>query len=206
VARRLGEPSVVVWMTAHAWCMGSGLAALATYLPLYAYEQLEVDAALAGLPSGILAVTAMGSRLAWGIASDRIARLSTVLVLIAALSTASVLLVASASEVGFWLLCVGGFAIGATASAWNALATLEVMRRVGSSQAGRASGILFTGFFAGWLVAPVSAGWIVDVTRTYTVVWFAVMGLFACAAATAWEWHRRSVRPAASARRAQEIL
>lgn len=187
--------SIVLWMTAHAAFMGAGMAAMIAYLPLFAFDALGVPAALAGFTSGLFGLAGALSRIAWGFAGDRMRRTSGVLVGIAAAASLATLLVVGADLTGAaWMLWLGAGLAGATAPVWNALAMFEVAKVVGRERLGRASGVVFAGFFSGYTFAPVMLGWLIDRTDSYAAAWAIVSVLFAAGSIAALGWHRIAVR------------
>jgi predicted MFS family arabinose efflux permease len=186
---------IVLWMTAHAAFMGAGMAAMIAYLPLFAFDVLGVPASRAGFTSGLFGLAGALSRIAWGFAGDRMRRTSGVLVGIAAAAALATLLVVGADMTGaIWMLWAGAGLAGATAPVWNALAMFEVAKAVGRERLGRASGVVFSGFFSGYTVAPVMLGWLIDRTESYAYAWIIVSVLFAAGAVAALGWHRIAVR------------
>lgn len=187
--------SIVPWMTAHAAFMGAGMSAMIAYLPLFAFDELGVPAALAGFTSGLFGLVGALSRIAWGFAGDRMRRTSGVLVAVSSAASVATLLVVGADVTGaFWMLWAGAGLAGATAPVWNALAMLEVAKAVGRERIGRASGVVFSGFFSGYTVAPVMLGWLIDRTESYASAWAIVSVLFACGSVAAFGWHRIAAR------------
>jgi predicted MFS family arabinose efflux permease len=182
--------SRVWWLTAYAALMGAGVAAFGTYVPLYAQESLGMSPGPAGLITGVVGLIGIASRIAWAWATERTGRFSGPLTLIGAGSVAAAVLVLSAEVLGAPALWAGGVLFGATAISWNAIGMLAVIVEVAPHDAGRASGLVQTGFYAGFVASPILFGYSVDVTGGYGPGWSAIALLFVVAAAVAVGHHR----------------
>ncbi len=90
-----------------------------------------------------------------------------------------------------WVSAILGFL---SISAWNSVAMLSVIVETGARSAGRASGIVLMGFFAGLGLAPPIFGWSVDQLGTYRPGFIAVTLLFGLALLTMFGWMRRRGR------------
>jgi predicted MFS family arabinose efflux permease len=183
-------------LTAYSTLMGLGVGAVAAYLPLYAVEELGTGRRTAGLAAGLMGLVGVVARVAWGRRHDRTTTpVTRTLLFLAAASVLAVGLVWAAQAAGVALLWAGAVALGATAVAWNALGMLSIVRDVDAARAGRASGRVLLGFFAGYLAGPVTFGAVVDATDSYGLGWAGVTAAFLAATAVAWRW--RSAPPAA---------
>jgi len=183
-------------LTAYSTLMGLGVGAAAAYLPLYAVEELGTGRRAAGLAAALMGLVGVVARVLWGRRHDRTATpVTRTLLVLAAASVVAAGLVWAAEAAGVALLWAGAAAFGATAVAWNALGMLAIVRDVDSARAGRASGRVLLGFFAGYLAGPVSFGAVVDATDTYALGWAGVTAAFLAATAVGWRW--RSASPAA---------
>jgi predicted MFS family arabinose efflux permease len=181
-------------LTAYSTLMGLGVGAAGAYLPLYAVEELGTSRRAAGLAAGIMGLVGVLARVWWGRLHDRTTTpVTRTLLLLAAGSVVAAGLVWAARASGVALLWAGAVALGATAVAWNALGMLSIVRDVDASRAGRASGRVLLGFFAGFFVGPVSFGAVVDATGTYAFGWAGVTAAFLAATMVAWRW--RSAAP-----------
>lgn len=186
---------VVNRLTAYSTLMGLGVGAAGAYLPLYAVEELGTGRRTAGLAAGLMGLVGVVARVWWGRRHDRTSTpVTRTLLLLAAGSVLATGLVWGAQAAGVALLWGGAAALGATAVAWNALGMLSIVRDVDASRAGRASGRVLLGFFAGFFTGPVSFGAVVDATDTYAFGWAGVTAAFLTATAVAWRW--RSAAPA----------
>jgi len=158
-------------------------------------EELGTGRRTAGLAAGLMGLVGVVARVAWGRRHDRTTTpVTRTLLFLAAASVLAVGLVWAAQAAGVALLWAGAVALGATAVAWNALGMLSIVRDVDASRAGRASGRVLLGFFAGFFTGPVSFGAVVDATDTYAFGWAGVTAAFLTATAIAWRW--RSAAPA----------
>jgi predicted MFS family arabinose efflux permease len=176
-------------LTAYSTLMGLGVGAAAAYLPLYAVEELGTGRRAAGLAAGLMGLVGVVARVSWGRRHDLTATpVTRTLLFLAAGSVVAAGLVWAAQAAGVALLWAGAAALGATAVAWNALGMLSIVRDVDASRAGRASGRVLLGFFAGYLAGPVSFGAVVDATDRYALGWAGVTAAFLAATMVAWRW------------------
>lgn len=184
-------------LAVYALLMGLGVGATGAYLPLYAVEELGFSRAVAGLPAGLIGLIGIVARVGWGRRQDRsttpVARSLTTL---AAGSVTAGGLLWAAGTTGVALLWAGAIVFGATATAWNALGMLAIVRDVDVSLAGRASGRVLAGFYAGFVAGPISFGAAVDAVGGYAAGWAGITAAFVAAAVVAARWHR-SPLPAA---------
>lgn len=181
----VGMWSRVGWLVSYGFCMGIGVAVLAAYLPLYAYESVGLSVSEAGMVIATVGLVAIVARIAWGYAADSLTHVSGVLAILGAGSVISQLMVWAASPSLGVLLWVGAVGIGTTASAWNAVGMLAIVKELGVREAGRASGLVQLAFFGGFVVAPIAFGYSVDVTGTYDLGWAAITLSYVAATAVA---------------------
>ena len=194
--RRAPMSSAVWWLTAYAFLMGSGVSAVTAYLPLYAVERLDFSFQTAGAVAAVIGLVGIAGRIAWGFVSERRSGFVMPLLVMAVGAVASVLLLMAAerSSVLIWL---GALLLGATAVTWNAVGMLAVIATTGSAAAGRASGYVLFGFYAGFVVSPLLFGTIVDNTERYGLAWAIVAAIFVLAAIVIGAW-QRSTSPAST--------
>jgi MFS family permease len=195
-------PSGVRWLAAYAFLMGSGVATLSAYLPLYLVERTAATAAEAGAAVAVLGLVGVISRIGWGWASERLVSFSTPLVVLGVGAVFGTALVIAVESFGFWLAWPAAIVLGATAVTWNSVGMLAVLSVSGAEAAGRASGAVLVGFYIGFVASPVVFGWVVDVTDSYALAWSLVGASFVAAAAVALGWRsferltpRRSKQP-----------
>jgi predicted MFS family arabinose efflux permease len=188
-ARQALQPSVW-WLASYALLMGAGVAPVSGYVPLYAEEALGLSVGAAGLVAGVIGLVGILSRIAWGWGAERLGQFSKPLTWLSVGAVASVLLLLSARALGPPALWAGALTFGATAITWNAIGMLAVLAEVSPQDAGRASGLVLTGFYVGFVVSPMLFGYSVDRTGSYDLGWGAVALVFVLAAAVAAGWHR----------------
>lgn len=187
-------------LTLYAFLIGSGLAAVIAYLPLYAHERIGLAPATAGLATSVTGLTAIGGGILWARVSEHFRHVSTPLTIIAILSLAATVATWRAASGAGWLLWPSVVAYGASAFSWNAVGMLAILKEVGAAQAGRASGLVLFGFFGGFIASPILFGYSVDHTRSYTWGWTGVAVIFALAASIAHSWRRASSKAGGSQR------
>lgn len=178
-----GSLGPIRWLVPYAFCMGAGASAVTTFLAVYAYERVGLTQLRAGATLAVLGGTGVIGRLAWGWVAERARSVQGPLTLIAILSVASQLLLVAASLAGEWLLWIAVASLGLTAMAWNVIGMMSIVRISDVSVAGRASGMVMTGFFLGLLLSPVVLGLLADTSGSYIAGWFVTAGLFAASGA-----------------------
>lgn len=172
----------VGWLTAYAFLMGVGVSTMTAYLPLYAHERLGFNPSKAGLVAAIVAIVSLAARLAWGRIGDSNASASTLLAVMAVGGILSQALILSAPSIGEWMIWTGATMLGATASAWNVVGMLAIVKNFDIEAAGQASGVVLFAFYGGSAAGPIAFGYTVDATGGYTLGWIiAVAGCFAAA-------------------------
>jgi predicted MFS family arabinose efflux permease len=185
-------PPGVRWLAAYAFLMGSGIATVNAYLPLYLVERSEATPALAGAVVATIGLVGIGSRVAWGWASERMPTFSLPLLLLGVGAVGAIGLVIAIEQLGVWVAWPAAVLIGATAVTWNAVGNLAVITESGSQLAGRATGLLTFGFYIGFVGSPMVFGLVVDGLGSYTLAWTLVGVVFAATVAVVIGW-RRSV-------------
>jgi predicted MFS family arabinose efflux permease len=187
-----GSPltSAVRWLAVYAFLMGSGVAAVTAYLPLYAVERLDFSVQTAGAVAALIGLVGIGGRILWGSISERRRDYVTPLLVMAGGAIVSVLLLMSAERGSSLLLWVGAFLIGATAVTWNSVGMLAVIAATGPRSAGRASGYVLFGFYGGFVASPIGFGWFVDRTGRYDFAWLMIAAIFVAAMLLIAAWQR----------------
>ena len=165
----------------YAFFMGMGMAAVTTYLVLYAYEAVGLTQPEAGALVGLLGACGVIARVAWSHWSQRHAAVEGPLGAMAVVATAATLLVVAALPLGGWLLWPAAAMMGASAAGWTGVAMLAVMREAGQGRSGRDAGYVLSAFYAGLLTMPVLFGALVDATGSYLWSWAATVGCFVTA-------------------------
>lgn len=185
---RMTLTSTVWWMTAYAALMGAGVAAIGAWIPLYAQEGVGLSVNTAGAIAATIGLVGIASRVAWGWGTERIGQFSMPLAVMGLGSAVASLLLIAASGTGPWLLWVAAVLFGATAVTWNAVGMLAIVSEVESDAAGIASGLVLSGFYAGFVVSPILFGYSVDRTGAYTWGWGGISVVFSAATVVALTW------------------
>ena len=185
-------PVGVRWLAAYAFLMGSGVAAINAYLPLYLVERAGASHEAAGAVAATIGGVGIASRIAWGWASERMPSFSLPLLLLGIGAVVAVAMVAAVEGIGLWIAWPAAALFGATAVTWNAVGMLAVITESGSRLAGAASGVVTAGFYIGFVGSPMAFGLLVDATHQYLPAWLLVMAVFAATVAVVLGWRRSS--------------
>ncbi len=188
-------PPSTWWIALYAFLMGLGGSPVFSFLPLYGVEAVGVSEQYAGLIVGSTALIGVFARIAWSIVSERRGEFAGPLSAIAAIAVTAGVATILAEPVGVAMLWVSAILGFLSISAWNSVAMLSVIVEAGARSAGRASGIVLMGFFAGLGLAPPIFGWSVDQLGTYLPGFTAVTLIFALAMLTMLGFRRRQARP-----------
>jgi MFS family permease len=183
-------PAGVRWLAAYAFLMGSGVAAINAYLPLYLVERGGASHELAGAVAATIGVVGIGSRIVLGWASERMPTFSLPLLLLGVGAVLAVAMVAAVERTGLWIAWPAAVLFGASAVTWNAVGMLAVITASGSRLAGRASGVVTAGFYLGFVGSPMVFGLLVDAAHDYLPAWLLVMAVFAATVAVVLGWRR----------------
>lgn len=197
--RRGSLPHGVFWLAGYAFLMGSGVATINAYLPLYLVERVDATPQLAGSVAATIGLVGIFSRIAWGWASERMRHYGLPLVALGIGSVLAVLLVLAVDRVGLWLAWPAAALFGASAVTWNSVGMLAVITTSGVAMAGRASGIVVFGFYIGFVASPMLFGRLVDSGAGYSTAWTLVALTFAATLVVIGAW-RRSERGSARPR------
>ncbi|GII97052.1 MFS transporter [Sinosporangium siamense] len=176
-------------LAAFSFLLGSGLAAVNTYLALFGAQRLSLGPVVAAWLVAALGIAGVAGRVGWARLAGRLARAEVLLAPLTAGASAAALLFAAATQAPF-LVWLGAAAVGAFAVAANAVSMVVVIKRVGPARAGRASGLVSAGFFAGFAAGPPLFGLLTDIWG-YGAAWLAVAATFALSSATAAPFLRR---------------
>lgn len=187
----------VAWLSVYAFLMGCSVATIGTYLPLYAHESLGLDVATAGLIVAAMGLVGIATRILWGQLADQSDRGPEILALLALLAVGAQALIWASGPVDYRLVWVGAIGTGMSATAWNAVGMLVIVRELRPRDTGHASGVVLLGFYGGYVVSPIAFGAAVDAGLGYGPGWAALMVCYAMAAAVA-------IRHSASRRRQPE--
>jgi cyanate permease len=146
--------------------VGAAAAALITYLPLYAEEEIGLSVTAAAAVASVYGLAGLFSRLAFPPLGEKARHLAYPMLLVVALAvTGTVFLWLSQAWGAAWLW-VGAALVGVQV-AWTALGMLAVITHVDQHQAGRASGVVSRGFGIGLAAGPPIFGFTVDKTGAY---------------------------------------
>jgi nitrate/nitrite transporter NarK len=178
--------------------MGSGVATINAYLPLYLVERADASQEVAGTVAATIGLVGIVSRIGWGWASERMRGFSLPLLLLGGGAVVAVLMVLAVEAVGVWLAWPAAALFGASAVTWNAVGMLAVISSSGVGTAGRASGVVVFGFYIGFVASPMLFGWLVDTTSGYTLAWALVAATFAATAVVIGAWRRSEAMNAGS--------
>jgi predicted MFS family arabinose efflux permease len=194
-------PRGVRWLALYAFLMGSGVAAVNAYLPLYLVEGGEASQEMAGVVVATIGLVGIFSRLVWGWASERMPTFSLPLLMLGGGAVVAIGLILAIERVGLWVAWPAAILFGATAVTWNAVGNLAVITESGTGLAGRASGLLTFGFYMGFVGSPVLFGLLVDATGSYNLAW-SLIGLgFAATVLVIVGWRRSAARASVPASR-----
>jgi predicted MFS family arabinose efflux permease len=183
-------PRSVNWLGAYAFLMGSGVATINAYLPLYLVERADAIQEVAGAVAATIGLVGIFSRIGWGWASERMSGFSQPLWMLGAGAVVAVLGMLAVESVGLWLAWPAAALFGATAVTWNAVGMLAVISSSGAGMAGRASGVVVFGFYIGFVASPVLFGWLVDRTGGYGLAWLLVALIFSATLPVIAGWRR----------------
>lgn len=180
VTRRPG--SWVRGLTLYALLMGFGAACMQNYLPLYAVQHAHFSTTEAGGAAAVMGVAAIGARIGWARGSEDPANGARTLLLLSVGGAAAIALVLAVDTLGSVAIWIGAAVFGMTATAWNAVANLAIVRQVPREMAGRISGTMQAGFYAGLATAPIAFGAIVDHAGAYSYAWLVAIAVVLAAA------------------------
>jgi MFS family permease len=184
------DPAVRL-LAVYAFLMGSGVAVIQAYLPLYLVEAADATTAEAGLVVAAVGFAGIVSRVAGGWGGERLRSFSLPLAIFGGGGGVAILLVLAVEHVGLWLAFPAAILFASFALAWNSVGMLAVLQIAGARHAGRASGIVLFGFYGGYVASPVIFGWLVDRLGSYGLPWLAVAATFGVAAAVGFAWRGR---------------
>jgi predicted MFS family arabinose efflux permease len=187
----------VRWMTLYAFVMGAVTQATNVYLPLYAHQELGASITKAGFIVAALGGVGIVARLAWGSLAKEAAGVHRPLVWLAGLACMAMGSFYLAQDAGEWLLWLGAALFSFSALAANVLLMLAVVRTVQAPAVGHATGWTSLGLYAGFMVGPVSFGWVVDVS-SFRTAWLTALGVAASLMVATAVWWRQESRPATS--------
>jgi sugar phosphate permease len=166
-------PSIVWRVAAFGFVMGTVGGGLGRFLPLFAEEAVGVSATTAGAVFGISGLIAIPSRILWGVALDRGFPTRRALTMLGIGAAVSIAMLLGSPSLGVALLWIGTLLSGLTVGSWNTAANLSMIRESGTAGAGRATGVLLSGFLIGQTIGGPLAGWSIDRFDSYQPAWIA---------------------------------
>lgn len=185
LGRFLGNRSLLV-LLASGLALGMAQASVLAYLALFARERLGFSVVAAGGLLALVQAGGTGSRLAWGIISDRFfgGRRRPCVIINSVIGGASYLVFASA--VALPLPVIGAVAVvaGAGAFGWVGLFLALAAEVGGHRYAGLLTGVAVAFAWSGVLLGPPLFGALLQATGSYGVPWL-VLALLAFGAAIA---------------------
>jgi predicted MFS family arabinose efflux permease len=191
--RRSDLPSTARWLAPYGFFIGCGSSALGAYLPLFAVERLGEPSTRAGLLTAVVGGLGVAVRIGWGWRADRVpTSVPASLAVMALGSVAATGLIALAAPGGVALAWAGAALAGVSATAWNSIGMLAIVRGAAPAVRGRASAAVVGAFYWGYVAGPLSFGAVVDHTQVYAWGWLIVGCSFGAAALLALIWCRRS--------------
>lgn len=182
------------WWLLTAFTMAIGVVTQMTnvYLPLYGFEEIGLSAAVAGSSAAVLGGLGVVSRLLWGrlvINPRSLKRACLAVPIISAVATLCILLAGHGLPAAFYWVGAALFAFSALGS--NVLVVSWIVRRVEQDSVGRASSLMATGLYVGFMIGPILFGGVVDAT-SYTAGWLTSMAVHLVALIIAIGWLRRT--------------
>ncbi|WP_285633563.1 MFS transporter [Lentzea sp. NBRC 102530] len=172
-ALSVGSGGLIWRLAAFSVLLGSGIAAVNTYVALYATEELGFGAPVAAGLVAVLGVVGIAGRIVWSRVAGR-----ELLVGLSAAAVLAPLLLLTGVPVLAWaaMVVVGGCAVAA-----NAISMVLVVAASRGPELGRNSALVSAGFFAGFAVGPPLFGLL-----GYDAGWVLVAVEFGLAAVVAW--------------------
>lgn len=174
-------PRLIYLVAGYGFLIGAGGSAIFAFLSLFAQESLGMSSIEGGQMVAAMGLAGILARIGWGRVAE--AWLGTVasLRVIAVLAMAAAGLLWAAPLLGVAAVWTASLVTGASASAWNAVGMLAVIQQSDPRQAGRASGVVLTGFLAGLALGAPLFGYGVDRVGAYRPGWLVVAAVFALA-------------------------
>ena len=175
-------PGRVKALAVFAMLMGASYQATNAYVPLYAFEALEVSAAAAGATTAVFGAVGCAARILWGRSGERTDHLGGVLagVAVGAATATAVLGLATPDATG--LLWAGAVLHAMTSPASTVVVMLALLRVAPVAQVGRSSGLVALGMYSGFASGPLLFGATVDRYGSYGLGWTLIVVLYLMAA------------------------
>jgi sugar phosphate permease len=185
LGRFLGNRSLLV-LLGSGLALGMTQAAVLAYLALFAREHLGLSMVAAGGLLALVQAGGTGSRLGWGIVSDRLfgGRRRPCVIINSVVGGATSLIFASGVALPGPLLSVVAMIAGAGAFGWVGLYLALAAEVGGPRYAGLLTGVAVACAWSGVLVGPPLFGLVLQATGSYQIPWLG-LGLLAFGAAVA---------------------
>ena len=164
-------------LLAYTGIMEAAVASGSTYAPLFAFESLDIGTSSAGFVTAMLGGVGFAARLSWGRVADRHADPRRLLQIMALGTAGGGVLVAILGTVSYPLLLLALAVYASFSSAWVVVAMLTTTSAVPPAWSGQATGLVMMTFYAGYMIGPVSFGWLVDTFNTYTPAFTALVAM-----------------------------
>lgn len=148
--------------------------AATTYFVLFLHEALGASIVSAGALFVVVNVTAMISRIGWGLVSDRRfqGKRRPVLVIIIGLTVCSTLCAALLPEhTPLWLVAILSALFGVSVFSWTGILGTLIIETVGAESAGSSISLVQVLSAPATLFAPPLFGFLVDVSGAYRTSW-----------------------------------
>lgn len=181
----------VRWLRIYAISMAVGMAAISTYLPLYAVREVGLDFAVTGLIVSSMGGFAVATRIFWAFVTERTGKPALIMMILAIVGTASLALTAAATVLGPWALWVGAIAAGGTVGSWNVVAHLTIVNDVDKTRAAAATGYMQATFLIGLAAGAPVFGIFIRLFGSYSTAWAFAAALSLFSLQSAYLEHRR---------------
>lgn len=162
-------------LLAYTAIMGAAVSSGSTYAPLFAFESLDIGTGAAGLVTAVLGGVGVAARLSWGRVADRHGDPRHLLQVMAFGTAVGGVLVPVFGTISYPFLLLALVVYASFSSAWVVVAMLTTTSAVPPAWSGQATGLVMMMFYAGYMVGPVSFGWLVDRFNTYTPAFAALV-------------------------------
>ena len=173
---------LVSWLALYSLLMGGAAAAAGMYLPLFAFEVLEMPASAAGLTTGVLGLVGMASRLIWAHRSQRYADIVHLLIFFSAGAAVTSLAMARIDLLGSSGLFAGTAVFAMFSSSWLVVMMVAIVQHIPAASSAWVTGVVMMGFYVGFMIGPAVFGIVATSTFGYAGGWCGMA--LACALAT----------------------
>jgi predicted MFS family arabinose efflux permease len=173
---------LVSWLALYSLLMGGAAAAAGMYLPLFAFDVLEMSASAAGLTTGVLGLVGMASRLIWAHRSQRYTDIVHLLIFFSAGAAVTSLAMTRIDLLGSRGLFVGTAVFAMFSSSWLAVMMVAIVQHIPASSSAWVTGAVMMGFYVGFMIGPPLFGVLATSTVGYAGAWSG--SALACALAT----------------------